>query len=363
VTTAAAAPSDIELVQVRREYGSVVAVDNVSLSIARGEFFSLLGPSGCGKTTLLRMIAGFVTPTAGEIRIRGRVVNNVPAYKRETNMVFQQLALFPHLNVFDNVAFGLVIKRRPRQEIRDRVGRALEQVGLVGLERRRPHELSGGQQQRVAIARAVINEPAALLLDEPLGALDLKLRNQMQLELKAMQKRLGTTFIYVTHDQGEAMTMSDRIAVMRDGHVEQLGRPDEIYVRPLTRFVAHFIGETNLFDATVLGTEGTATIVESHGLRFVTTVGAARGAAVALSLRPENVRLGPLADTATNRFPAVVQTVVFLGPQVRYELVVGQGRRIVAQAHADGRPSYAAGQALQVGWSAEHLVPLRPEEP
>ena len=354
----AIAESDIELEQVRKEYGAVVAVDSVSLSIARGEFFSLLGPSGCGKTTLLRMIAGFVTPTAGAIRIRGRVVNNVPAYKRETNMVFQQLALFPHLNVFDNVSFALAIKRRPRQEMRERVGRVLEQVGLAGYEARRPHELSGGQQQRVAIARALVNEPAALLLDEPLGALDLKLRNQMQLELKAMQKRLGTTFIYVTHDQGEAMTMSDRIAVMRDGHVEQLGRPDEIYVRPKTRFVAHFIGETNLFDGTISGSDGSGAVVESAGLRLRTANAGPAGRPAALSLRPESVRLGALAPDLANRFEAVIETVVFLGPQVRYELVLTGGRRITAQGPAEGAAGYTAGQTVGVGWSAEHMVLL-----
>jgi len=362
VQTSSPPRADIELVDVRKEYGPVVAVDRVSLSIASGEFFSLLGPSGCGKTTLLRMIAGFIVPTAGEVRIRGRVANNIPPYRRETNMVFQQLALFPHLKVFDNVGFGLSVKRRPKNEIRERVGRALEQVGLVGYEGRRPHELSGGQQQRVAIARAIINEPAALLLDEPLGALDLKLRNQMQLELKAMQKRLGTTFIYVTHDQGEAMTMSDRIAVMRDGRVEQLGRPEEIYARPRTRFVAHFIGEANLIDGTVIERDGPTCVIEGEAIRMRVSGDAQPGHHVSLSLRPENVLVGDAAAGRANRYRATVGSILFLGPQIRYELRLPSGRLLIAQVQADGRVPHSTGDSVDVGWSPEHMVLLRGED-
>lgn len=357
VTQPVSQPPDIELVRIRKEYGSVVAIDNVSLSVARGEFFSLLGPSGCGKTTLLRAIAGFVTPTAGEVRIRGRVVTDTPPYRRETNMVFQQLALFPHMKVFDNVAFGLVIKRRPREEIKERVRRALQQVALVGYEERRPHELSGGQQQRVAIARALVNEPAALLLDEPLGSLDLKLRGQMQLELKAMQKQLGTTFIYVTHDQGEAMTMSDRIAVMRDGRVEQVGTPDEIYARPRTRFVAHFIGEANLFDGLIEGRNADDLIVASDDLRFAArSYGKERAGRAVVLLRPENVHLGSRAAALANQFRATVDTAVFLGPLIRYELLLTNRRRIVVQIPADGTAQYRPGEAIEVGWSPQDMV-------
>ncbi|MDQ3811387.1 MAG: ABC transporter ATP-binding protein, partial [Chloroflexota bacterium] len=262
------AAAAVELCEVTKRFGSHVAVDRVSLSIQQGEFFSLLGPSGCGKTTTLRMVAGFVYPDEGEIRIAGRLVNDVPAYRRDTNLVFQQLALFPHLDVFDNIAFGLRVKRKMRRsEINERVRAVLQLVELGGFEARRIRQLSGGQQQRVAIARALINEPAVLLLDEPLGALDLKLRLQMQLELKAIQQRVGITFLFVTHDQGEALTMSDRIAVMNNGRIEQVASSEEIYSHPMTRFVATFIGDTNLFGGTFVGLDGTDVIIDCQGLR------------------------------------------------------------------------------------------------
>jgi spermidine/putrescine transport system ATP-binding protein len=245
----------VELRDVIKRFGDVVAVDHVSLRILDGEFFSLLGPSGCGKTTTLRMIAGFEQPTEGEVFIASRAVAGVPAFERNTNMVFQNYALFPHMTVAQNVAFGLEMKRVPRAEISQRVTGALEMVRLPGMEDRRPKQLSGGQQQRVALARALVNRPSVLLLDEPLGALDLKLRKEMQLELKDLQHRVGITFVYVTHDQEEALTMSDRIAVMHEGRVLQIGSPTEIYERPTCRFVADFIGETNFLDGEVVGRE------------------------------------------------------------------------------------------------------------
>src|SRR5437016_7550760 len=241
----------IALEGVSKGFGTVAAVNDVTLSIGEGELFSLLGPSGCGKTTTLRMIAGFEVPDEGRIVLQGRDVTTVPANRRPVNMVFQQYALFPHMSIYDNVAFGLKLKRVPGAELRTRVLEMLRVVALEGLEQRRPRQLSGGQQQRVALARALVNRPAALLLDEPLGALDVKLRKHMQLELKRIQHELGTTFVYVTHDQEEALAMSDRIAVMNAGRVEQVGGPREIYERPATAFVADFIGSLNALDVTV----------------------------------------------------------------------------------------------------------------
>lgn len=248
--------ADIVLTDVHKAYGSSPAVRGVSLTVQRGEFFSLLGPSGCGKSTTLRMIAGFERPDTGQVLIAGRDVVDVPAYRRPTNLVFQRLALFPHLTVFANVAFGLRMQRVPRGEIEPRVRDALALVGLEAMHERYPHQLSGGQQQRVALARALVNRPRVLLLDEPLGSLDLKLRLQLQRELKRIQQQVGTTFVYVTHDQSEALTMSDRMAVMNDGSVLQVGSPTEVYDRPATAFVATFIGDTNLLPGRVLGRTG-----------------------------------------------------------------------------------------------------------
>src|ERR671933_1057843 len=244
-------PPALGLVGVSKRFGAVAAVDEVSLEIGEGEFFSLLGPSGCGKTTTLRMVAGFELPDAGRVVLQGRDVTAVRANRRPVNLVFQQYALFPHMSVYDNVAFGLKVKHVPRAEHRERVHELLRVVSLEGFDRRRARQLSGGQQQRVALARALVNRPAALLLDEPLGALDVKLRKQMELELKRIQNELGTTFVYVTHDQEEALAMSDRIAVMNGGRVEQTGSPREIYERPRTAFVADFIGSLNALDLTI----------------------------------------------------------------------------------------------------------------
>ena len=284
----------IALENVSKRFGSAHAVREVTLAIREGEFFSLLGPSGCGKTTTLRMIAGFEVPDEGRVILQGRDVTSVFSNRRPVNMVFQQYALFPHMSIYDNVAFGLKVKRVPRREHQGRVLEILRIVELEGLENRRPRQLSGGQQQRVALARALVNQPAALLLDEPLGALDVKLRKQMQLELKRIQTELGTTFVYVTHDQDEALAMSDRIAVMNRGQVEQIGGPREIYEHPTTAFVADFIGSLNMLELTVdeiVG--GFAVMRAAEGERVVLAAppNVQVGTALRVAVRPERVRI------------------------------------------------------------------------
>jgi len=304
----------IELEQVRKRFAEHAAVDGVSLSIGEGEFFSLLGPSGCGKTTTLRMIAGFVEPDEGRILLQGSDVTRVPANKRPVNMVFQQYALFPHMTVYDNVAFGLKMARVPRSDHGDRVNEILRVVALEGYERRRPRQLSGGQQQRVALARALVNRPAALLLDEPLGALDVKLRRHMQLELKRIQNELGTTFVYVTHDQEEALAMSDRIAVMNDGKVEQLGTPREIYEQPASAFVADFVGTVN-----VIGD---------------------------VSVRPERIRI--LRDGG--RLDGVVADVVYLGVYRQFHVDTAAGRVVSVRLADEPLDHVEPGSAVSLSW-------------
>lgn len=291
----------VSLVNIRRHFGDVKAVDDVSLDVYDGEFFSMLGPSGSGKTTCLRLIAGFERPTGGEILLHGKDVSNVPPYDRDVNTVFQDYALFPHMTVGDNVGYGLMIKKVPKPERQKRVREMLELVRLPGLENRKPAQLSGGQRQRVALARALINHPAVLLLDEPLGALDLKLRQQMQIELKNIQQQVGITFIYVTHDQEEALTMSDRLAVFNHGKIEQVGSPSEVYERPSTSFVAGFVGTSNLIDTKVA--------------KQIT------GEAATLSVRPEKIRMtdvgSPVPDDSYS-VNGTVRDVVYLGMHTRY---------------------------------------------
>jgi spermidine/putrescine transport system ATP-binding protein len=302
----------------------VVAVDDVTLQIRDGEFFSMLGPSGCGKTTTLRMIAGFEHPTAGEIYIQGRPMGLTPPHQRNTNMVFQNYALFPHMDIGRNIAFGLEMKKVPRQDIQRRVQEVLEMVRLPSFGPRRPNQLSGGQQQRIALARALVNRPEVLLLDEPLGALDLKLRKEMQLELKNLQQEVGITFVYVTHDQEEALTMSDRIAVMHRGKVLQVGTPTEIYERPNCRFVADFIGETNFLSGVVQKQEEdivTILVDGSLSVRVQTEERLGAGSQVTVAIRPEKIRLLPHpAKGEHNSFAARVEQVVYVGTDTRFQI-------------------------------------------
>src|ERR687888_79578 len=308
----------IGLVGVSKRFGAVGAVDDVSLEIAEGEFFSMLGPSGCGKTTTLRMVAGFERPDEGRIVLQGNDVTRVPANRRAVNMVFQQYALFPHMSVYDNVAFGLKVKRVPRAEHRERVQEMLRVVSLEGFEKRRARQLSGGQQQRVALARALVNRPAALLLDEPLGALDVKLRKQMQLELKRIQHELGTTFVYVTHDQEEALAMSDRIAVMNGGRVEQIGGPREIYEHPQTAFVADFIGSLNAIELRVdevVGTYAVMRLGEQERLVVPVGTGTRPGDSIRIAVRPERVQIGSgveLAPDGGSRLEGTLAEIIYL---------------------------------------------------
>ena len=299
----------------------VFAVKNVSLQIKDGEFFSLLGPSGCGKTTSLRMIAGFEMPTEGEVYIHGRPMGTTPPFQRPVNTVFQSYALFPHMTVGENVAFGLEMKNVPKSEIGPRVTEALQMVRLPGYEKRLPKQLSGGQQQRVALARALVNRPEVLLLDEPLGALDLKLRKEMQLELKRLQREVGITFVYVTHDQEEALTMSDRIAVMSGGLVLQAGSASQIYEEPNCRFVADFIGETNFIEGTVESVNGHTAEFQAGGLKLVADVepGVSQGARATLAVRPERIRLSQTRpDDTPNAFQGQVVESVYVGTDTRY---------------------------------------------
>ncbi|WP_182901293.1 ABC transporter ATP-binding protein [Microbispora sp. H10830] len=359
----------IELDNVVKEYvshGEVVrAVKGVSLAIAEGEFFSLLGPSGCGKTTSMRMIAGFEDPTQGVVRLHGEDVTNVPPNKRDINMVFQSYALFPHMNVWDNVAFGLKRKKVPDAEIKRRVGEILEVVDLVGREKRRPKEMSGGQQQRVALARALVNRPRALLLDEPLGALDLKLRQAMQIELKRIQREVGLTFVYVTHDQSEALTMSDRIAVMNDGLVEQLADPREIYERPASKFVAGFIGTSNLLSGTVQQVTGDTAVLAlgaSDRILIPADGALAAGATVDLTVRPEKIKIAkdqPEGDLSVVR--GTVAEVVYLGTYNSYVVVLGDGAEITVfeqNAH-DSTITAERGDTVWLSWQPWHSYALR----
>jgi spermidine/putrescine transport system ATP-binding protein len=311
----------VELVSVTKRFGSVVAVKDMTARIPDGEFFSLLGPSGCGKTTTLRMIGGLELPTEGEVYICGEAQGYTPAYKRPVNTVFQTYALFPHMNVFQNVAFGLEMQKVSKDEIVRRVSEALAMVELSGMESRKPAQLSGGQQQRVALARALINRPKVLLLDEPLGALDLKLRKAMQLELKDLQNRVGITFIYVTHDQEEALTMSDKIGVMNEGVLLQVGTAQEVYEAPTSRFVADFIGDTNYIDGQVASlTDGIAEVVADPDCRVFAsaTPGVAIGKPATVAFRPEKVRLGSTPESGYNSLECQVIDVVYTGSYTTY---------------------------------------------
>jgi putative spermidine/putrescine transport system ATP-binding protein len=335
----------VQLERVEKRYGDVVAVDGIDLDVRDGEFFSMLGPSGSGKTTTLRMIAGFEQPTSGRVILHGRDVTGVPPFERDVNTVFQDYALFPHMTVGDNVGYGLMVRKVDKASRRERVADALRMVRLGGYEKRKPNELSGGQRQRVALARALVNRPRVLLLDEPLGALDLKLREDMQIELKQIQQQVGITFIYVTHDQGEALTMSDRLAVFNNGLIEQLGAPAEVYERPATGFVAGFVGTSNLLTGEtarqVLGRAGSFTI------------------------RPEKIRIGEPDDavgaeegSATGR----VRAVSYLGPDTRYWIALDAGSELIVTQQNFATTSTEAlaqeGKAVRLIWKRQHELPV-----
>ena len=350
--------ADVEIVDVTKRFGDVIAVDRMRLAVARGSFYSFLGPSGCGKTTTLRMIAGFEQPTEGEIYLAGEPVAGVPPYRRNVNTVFQHYALFPHMDVAKNVGYGLRQKGITKADETRRVGEALELVRLNGYERRRTWELSGGQQQRVALARALVNHPTVLLLDEPLGALDLKLRKEMQLELKALQQEVGITFVYVTHDQEEALTMSDTIVVMQHGRIQQQGGPAELYERPVNRFVANFIGVSNPIDGKLLEHDpatGRALVESDRGLRLagIVTDPDARptiGQHVIVAVRPERMRVAPAAHAEAPGdgwcgIDGRVNQGTYLGDQTEYRIETDQAGEIVARRqNASG-----AGPSLGIG--------------
>jgi spermidine/putrescine transport system ATP-binding protein len=350
---------DLEFRNVTKDFGAVRAVDDVTLHVRRGEFISLLGPSGCGKTTSLRMIAGFERPTRGEIYLAGRLVGDTPPYRRPVNTVFQQYALFPHKNVTDNIAFGLRMRRFAAAEIAERVERMLALVELPGVGARFPHQLSGGQQQRVALARALINDPTVLLLDEPLGALDLKVRRRMQEELTRIHREVGVTFVYVTHDQEEALTMSDRIAVMNHGRIEQLDAPAAIYERPATRFVAGFIGLTNLLRGVVEGRDGDALLVRAAaGARLRTEPAGVPvpGTEVEIAVRPEKVQMAVEAPRgADNCLEGRVTGFVYQGAMTEYQVALpcGQVMRVIAQNVRErwGASVIATGSRVYLHWA------------
>jgi spermidine/putrescine transport system ATP-binding protein len=351
------ARGEVQLVELVKRFGEFTAVAGISLQMPPGEFFSLLGPSGCGKTTTLRMIAGFERPSDGQILLDGVDVAQVPPHKRNVNTVFQSYALFPHLSVEENVAFGLRYQKASKQETTQRVGRALELVQLGAFAKRRPGQLSGGQQQRVALARALILGPAVLLLDEPLGALDAKLRKGLQIQLKALQEEVGITFIYVTHDQEEALTMSDRIAVMSQGQVEQVGAPKEIYEHPLTAYVADFLGVSNLMEAEAKGQAAGGCRVRIGEFELVAgegesdTLGASK-----ITVRPERVNLEAAGTTGENRVPGMVERVVYVGSILQVFITLAPGQRIQAWIQNEGGVvPYASGTAVAVHLPREAL--------
>ncbi|MEM7062254.1 MAG: ABC transporter ATP-binding protein [Cyanobacteria bacterium P01_B01_bin.77] len=355
---------DVELKDVIKTFGDDIAIQGLNLQIRQGEFFSILGPSGCGKTTTLRMIAGFETLTSGELTIQGQSMNGIPAHRRSVNTVFQSYALFNHMSVWDNVAFGLKIRKIPKVNLRQRVGEALTLVQMENFAKRYPAQLSGGQKQRVALARALVNRPAVMLLDEPLGALDLKLRKQMQVELSNLHQRLGITFIMVTHDQEEALSLSDRIAVMKEGQIEQVGSPSDIYEHPSTAFVADFIGDTNLLSGELLTKDNQTWLKTESGLQVeiappsinqIATNNNDKTSHIDVSIRPEKIHLSPSTDTATpntyeNYYAGTVKHTLYTGPHIHciIELTTGEQLRVLQPNHI----KYLPETLVYVAWSA-----------
>ena len=359
--------TSVKLASISKRYGDVEAVRSLDLDIARGEFFTLLGPSGCGKTTTLRVIAGFEEPNSGSVLIDGEDMDGIPPFRRPTNTVFQSYALFPHLSVEENVAFGLKRKRVPKEEMRKRVGEELERVGLAAEAKRKPRQLSGGQQQRVALARALVNQPSVLLLDEPLGALDLKLRKRLQVELKEIQRDVGITFVYVTHDQEEALTMSDRIAVMNNGVVEQIADPEEVYDHPASSFVAGFIGVSNLLSGEVIAGDGNGLAIR---LDSGTTVplssdpGLEPGSRGQAIVRPEKLVVNAEGDAAG--VTGVLESSVYLGTATQLSARMPDGASLTALVpnvdEEARRRLPAPGEEIRLSWAPEHMHVVREEE-
>ena len=363
-TTATDTALDVELRKVFKVFNGETAVRGVDLSIRQGEFFSILGPSGCGKTTTLRLIAGFETPSAGELMIRGQSMTNTPAYRRPVNTVFQSYALFGHMNVWDNIAFGLRIKKLGKAEIEERVRSVLQLVKMESFANRFPGQMSGGQQQRVALARALVNRPAVLLLDEPLGALDLKLRKQMQLELSNLHQELGLTFVMVTHDQEEAMSLSDRIAVMHEGRIDQIGSPEEIYECPQTAFVADFIGDTNLFAGTVESIDrSTITVRTSANLKIIVQQSdmwsGVTGDSVVVSVRPEKVYLNLYQpEVSVNCFEGRLKNTMYMGTHVHYVVELASGDKITVRQPNTGGSFPDAHTPIYAYWGTNDCLAL-----
>ncbi|MAT61126.1 MAG: spermidine/putrescine ABC transporter ATP-binding protein [Micrococcales bacterium] len=367
------AEGDLHLERLTKQFGDFVAVHDLSLVVPQGSFFALLGPSGCGKTTTLRMVAGLEDPTAGTIRIGDTEITHQKPYRRPVNTVFQNYALFPHMTIYDNVAFGL--KRRGVKDVNKQVNDALTLIQLSEVAQRKPAQLSGGQQQRVALARAIVNRPAVLLLDEPLGALDLKLRRQMQLELKRIQTEVGLTFIHVTHDQEEAMTMADSVAVMNNGIIEQLGPPTELYESPHTVFVANFLGQSNLFPATVQETDGEEIILEDPDGKFrmpkervASGVNTSGGSNVLVGVRPEKITIGPRSEAAAapidgNYVDGVVESASFLGVSTQYQVRTEGGEQIdVFAQNLDVHGLLPHGSHVRLTWQPHHGFVLAPDQ-
>lgn len=355
----------IILTNLRKQYGDFVAVENTTLNVKKGEFLTFLGSSGCGKTTTLRMIAGFEDPTEGSILIGGKHAEHLPPNKREVNTVFQNYALFPHLTIRENIAFGLKLQKVKKAEIKERVENIIKLVKLEEHADKSPDQLSGGQKQRVAIARAIVNNPKVLLLDEPLGALDLKLRKEMQLELKQLQRELEITFIYVTHDQEEALTMSDRIVVMNKGRIEQVGTAHEIYERPQTKFVAQFIGETNLFED--------VEILEKNGNDYIVAIGSEKvstdsmkdfkpGEKVHISIRPENMKLSRTPMEGRESIAVTYDSNIYVGNISKFVVFTDQGRRLTASEFSEDAGTFNKGDKVYINWIPERAVMIRKQE-
>ena len=356
---------DLHLVNLTKTFGDFKAVDNLSLTIPAGSFFALLGPSGCGKTTTLRMVAGLEEPTSGQIKLGQDDITNLPPYKRWVNTVFQSYALFPHLTIYENVAFGL--RRQKANDIDKQVQAMLELVELTTQAQKKPQKLSGGQQQRVAVARALINEPDVLLLDEPLGALDLKLRRQMQLELKRIQTEVGITFVHVTHDQEEAMTMADTIAVMNEGKIEQMGSPIQIYEHPKTAFVANFLGQTNLFEGTVAGIEGDELVVKVKDTTIFVPLSSTeiRSGRIVFGVRPEKVKIVDQGKPGLpkNQINGSIKLTAFVGVSTQYEVITNWGQEVSAfEQNIDPTDLGRPGQAVTLAWEPRHSFVLDPDD-